>query len=180
MSLLRTGPRTACATRRVFAFVAALALCLGAACTSTASGEDGEWVEADLAIPSERVLRQISVLAMERNGFPPGTPDANEPTTIVSGWKIDLQPFKSRGTREKAYVAYEDLGSGKFHVYVRVAKDTNEELAKPLELEQAQWESAADDQEMASRILRYMQTMLGSEFQLAPPVVAPVEDSRRG
>ncbi len=179
MNLLRTGTHTACVTRAL-AFLAAFALSLCAACSSTGSREDGEWVEADLAIPSERVLRQIVVLAMERNGFPPGTPDGNEASTIVSGWKIDLQPFKSRGTREKAYLEYEEKGAQKFHVYVRVEKDTNEELAKPLELEQAQWESADDDQEMASRILRYMQTMLGKDFQLAPPVVAPVVDPRRG
>lgn len=179
MSLLRTGLCTARATRRVVLFFAAIALSLCAACSTTGS-RDGEWAEADIDIPSERVLRQIAVLAMERNGFPPGTPDGNEAATIVSGWKIDLQPFKGRGMRQKAHLAYEERGAGKFHIFVRVEKDTNEELAKPLDLEQAQWESAPDDQEMASRIVRYMQTMLGNEFQLAPPIEAPVEDLRKG
>lgn len=179
MNSLRNGMRLARTGRSAVLYLAALMLSLCAACSSTGSS-DGEWVEADLDIPSERVLRQISVLAMERNGFPPGTPDGNEPTMIVSGWKIDLQPFKSRGTREKAYLGYEERSAGKFHIFVRVEKDTNEELAKPLDLEQAQWESAADDQEMASRIVRYMETMLGKDFQLAPPVELPIEDSRKG
>lgn len=146
--------------------IACLASVLLAACAS--SGSDGDWIEADLEVPSERVLRQVAVLALEKNGFPPGTEEEGVQNTVSSGWLVSLQPFKSDGTRKKAYVHYDEKGPRSWLVGVRVEKETNEELGKTLELARAKWESAADDQETATRILKYMQTVLGRDFELGP------------
>ncbi len=153
------------------------AVFLVAACASTRS-ED--WVEGDVTIASERVLRQVATLAMEKNGFPPGAEAANAERTVSSSWKVQLQPFKGEGTRSRAHFEYDEKTAGVFHVSVRVEKETNEELAKPLELTHADWTSGPDDEEMASRILRYLQTLIGKEFQLSPEQTPPVPDSRKG
>lgn len=138
-----------------------------AAPDASGSAREGEWVEADIVVPSERILRQIAVQAMSRNGFPPGTEATKAQTMVSSGWKVDLQPFKGDGTRAKAYVEYEEKNEREWHIYVRVEKETNGELAKPLELAKAKWEAGPDDTESASRILRLIQMVL------APPAPDP-------
>lgn len=167
------------AARMLFVLLALGASFAVAGCSSF-GGATEEWVEADIKIASERVLRTVAMQAMKQNGFPPGTEDGNAVATVSSSWKVQLQPFKSQGTREKAHLQYEEKEAGVWHVYVRVEKDTNEELAKPLDLAQAQWESAGDDRESASRVLRTLQTMLGIDFQLAPkgesPITGPLTD----
>jgi len=165
----RLPPRTASA------LLLALPLALCAACTG-AGVREGQWVEADMTIASERVLRQVATLALEKNGFPPGTEARDAQFTVSSGWKVQLQPFKSDGTRAKAHVQYEETGARKWHISVRVEKETNEELAKPLDLASAKWEPAPDDTESASRIVRYMQTVFGREFELGPKNVPSAVD----
>ena len=150
-----------------FAALAACALVVSAACSSTGDRE-GDWAEADFNVASERVLRQVATLALEKNGFPPGTEEVGAKSTVSSGWRVELQPFKGDGTRSKAHVQYEEKGAAQWHVWVRVEKETNEELAKPLELARAKWESAPDDRDAAARIVRYMQTVFGREFQMGP------------
>ncbi|MCY2960745.1 MAG: hypothetical protein NTY35_11315 [Planctomycetota bacterium] len=155
-----------------------LTLVLLVACSSSgASDREGDWVEADMTVASDRILRQIATLALQKNGFPPGTEDQAAQTTVSSSWKVQLQPFKSEGTRAKAHVMYEEKGPRTWHVAVRVEKETNEELAKPLELSRAKWESGPDDKEAASRILRTMQTVFGREFELGPKI-SPTDAER--
>lgn len=146
------------------ALVLALCASLCVACAGTGSSE-ADWVEGEIAIPTERLLRQISALSLKRNGFPPGTEAAGEQTTVSSSWRVQLQPFKGEGTRTKAHVRYGERRPGVWNVSVRVEKETNEELAKPLELARAKWESAPDDRGAANRILRTMQTLLGGEYE---------------
>lgn len=144
--------------------------CLFPACAApdaSGSAREGEWVEADVVVPSERILRQVAVQAMSRNGFPPGTEAHNAQSMVSSGWKIDLQPFKDDGTRRKAFVEYEETSAREWHLYVRVLKETNGELAKPLELAKAKWEAGPDDTESAGRILKLIQMVL------APPAPDP-------
>lgn len=155
-------------------------LCLPAllfgACGGLGAREES-WVDAELAVPSERVLRQVASLALEKNGYPPGTEAKDAATTVSSGWKVQLQPFKGDGTRHKAHVQYEAKDARTWFVSVRVEKETNEELAKPLELARAKWEAAPDDRESASRILRYMQTVLDDrDFELGPKNVPSAVD----
>ena len=147
----------------LFACLASLPL---TGCAST--DDDGSWIESDLEVPSERVLRQIALLALEKNGFPPGTEEEGAQNTVSSGWLVSLQPFKSDGTRKKAHVHYEEQGPRSWLVGVRVENETNEELGKTLELARAKWEAGPDDQETAKRILNYMQVVLGTDFHLGP------------
>ncbi|MBL8861468.1 MAG: hypothetical protein JNK02_05595 [Planctomycetes bacterium] len=145
----------------------ALALALCVACASAAERQ-GNWTQADVVIPSERVLRQALVIAMQKNGFPPGTEEVGAQETVSSGWKVELQPFKGDGRRRRAHAEYEELGPREWRIYVRVENETNEELAKPLELSRAKWERAPDDSEAASRIVRYLLNSLAEGGALAP------------
>jgi hypothetical protein len=176
------GGNGARARGRLARLAAATLLALGAfafaGCSSTQGYErTGEWVEADITIASDRVLRQVASIALERNGFPPGTGEAGDFSVVTSGWKVILQPFKSDGTRAKAHVAYTEKDAQTWTVAVRVEKQTNEELAKPLDLGLAKWEDAPDDNEAATRILEYMRTIVGTEFKLGPKV-APTDAER--
>ncbi len=153
----------------------ALVLAVFAACT-TAGAIEGDWSEADITIASERVLRQAAQIALQKNGFSPGTATDEAHKTVSSGWKVELQPFKGDGMRRKAHVQYEEKAERTWLVSVRVEKETNEELAKPLDLASAKWESADDDTESASRILRYIQTVFGAEITAQKP---PVKDAAK-
>ncbi len=159
-----------------FASLMLATLACAISCRSTTS-EEGEWAEAEVTIASERVLRQVATIALDKNGFPPGTENVGLNSTVSSGWRVELQPFKGDGTRSKAHIQYEEKSARTWHVSVRVEKETNEELAKPLELARAKWESGPDDRDSAARILAYMRTLLGREFELGPKSV-PTEAER--
>jgi hypothetical protein len=150
---------------------------LVAGCASTEEEREGDWVEMEMTVASERVLRQVAALALERNGFPPGTEESGAQQTVSSGWNVVLQPFKGDGSRTKAHIEYEERSPRKWLVGVRVQRESNEELAKPLELARAQWETQPDDRATAARILGYMQTVFGREFELGPKG-APTEAER--
>jgi hypothetical protein len=170
--------RVSLAVRRVNARCLGLVLAVGASLSISACSVLGanpeSWIEGDVNIASERLLRQIATIAMEKNGLPPGTEEGNLQSTVSSGWKVQLQPFKGDGTRAKAHMQYEEKSTSVWHVYIRVQKDTNEELARPLDLTQAQWASGPDDDAWATRILKTMQAMLGTEFHLSPEMAPPV------
>ena len=155
---------------RVARFVAlAVVLALSPACASGPDVREGDWEEAEFTIASERVLRQAAQIALQKNGFAPGTATVEAHKTVSSGWKVELQPFKGDGMRRKAHVQYEEKGERTWLVSVRVEKESNEEIAKPLDLASAKWVSADDDTETAGRILRYIKTVFGPE----PGTVAP-------
>ncbi len=154
----------------------ALVLALSFACASSSEVE-GDWSEADITIASERVLRQAAQIALQKNGFSPGTATDEAHKTVSSGWKVELQPFKGDGMRRRAHVQYEEKAARTFLVSVRVEKETNEALGKPLDLASAEWESADDDTAAASRILRYMQTVFGAETSLRGPPVKDAQES---
>jgi hypothetical protein len=154
------------AWRALRTVVPALSLFL-AACLS--GGRAGQWAEGEVVIASERVLRQAAALALEKNDFPPGSQVDDANRTLASSWKVDLQPFKGDGTRRRAFVEYDEAGPGRWLVAVRVERETNEELARPLELAHAQWEEAPDDLDAAQRILRYLLVAFAGDGSRALP-----------
>ncbi len=155
------------------ACAALLALC-AAGCSSTKP----KWVEADVEAASERVLWQVAMLAMEKNDFPPSAEQDRAGGVAVSGWRISLQPFKGKGYRDQCEVNFSSLGERKWHVKVRVRRETNEELARPLELPRAKWEPAADSEDSARLVLRYIRTLLGGDFRVGPKATGPGPEAR--
>jgi hypothetical protein len=151
--------------------VLALAACLTGCKTS---GSEGQWVSAKVSAGHERLLLEVTELALRKSGFPVGAGLDPAHLMATSGWKNSLAPFKGKGYREQATVKFEREQDRKYRVDVRVKRETNEDIARPMDLSYAQWESAADNAELARIVLRFIQGLLSTgEEVLAKPGQAP-------
>jgi hypothetical protein len=113
-------------------------------------------------------LWEIARLALEKNGFPVVQQGFNPvDNSVVSGWDKDLHPFKGNGYRERAHIRFKrSENAGKLIVGVRVEQEINENLAKPLDAEYAEWVEAPDNPARAKVVLQYVQSMLGQGLDL--------------
>lgn len=146
---------------------AALFAFLGA-CKSTPEEPDPEWVTLEIQAGSEKVLWEYTVASIQKLGFPVGTAMDEREQHALSGWKEALMPFKGMGHRERAEVRFEALGGGRFKVDVRVKKQTNENLAKPLDPTYAEWEWAEDDRDQAKILLQHIRSYFPAEIDVHP------------
>jgi hypothetical protein len=53
-------------------------------------------------------------------------------------------------------------------VEVRVRREKNDDLARPLDISYAQWKPEPDNQERAQVVLQYIRSMLDTGFQVGP------------
>jgi hypothetical protein len=150
-------------TRRLLrlALVALLASC-------GALGPSPEWTPYEVPMVSSMRLWEVTRLAMEKNGFPVIHQGFDPKTrTAESGWDLQLHPFKGRGYRERLHVRYETADSaGKLLLSVRVEREVNQALAKPLDPSYAEWERSPDNTGRARVVLQYVQGLLGPEFEV--------------
>jgi hypothetical protein len=118
-------------------------------------------------------------MAMEREGFPVMRQGFDPRSGLaLSGWRRDLHPFKGHGYRERVEVSYKGGEQpGRMVLMVRVAQEINDNVAKPLDLEYAEWVPGPDNQERARVMLQYMRSMLGVQFEVGRKVKqgAPAE-----
>lgn len=142
-----------------------LSLCLLPSCAST---HDEAWVEGDVEAATDRILWQVTVIAYERNGFPIGSGMNPAEMKAVSGWRVSLAPFKGDGFREQAHVHWtrDAKDARRWHAKVRVARQRNENLSKPLDISYAEWEDDPDDADRARLLLNTIKALLGGEFKL--------------
>lgn len=157
----------------VLRLVAIPFLCLAlAGCQSLTepSEPDGQWATAEVQAGSERILLEVAVLSLERQSFPIGAGVDPEGLSITTGWKNHLAPFRGDGYRIQALIQSEPLGSGRFRVSVRVKKQINQSIAKPLDLSYAEWEWVEDDTDMARILLQHVRSYFAPE--LKPPAPA--------
>jgi len=115
---------------------------------------------------SQRVLWQVTAVAIEKERFPIGT--GLDPSTQIatSGWRLDLDPFKSKGFREQAQVRTERLETGRFKLHVRVVRETNEELTAPMDPSRAKWKKAPNDPTRAQILIQRIKSLLGTELEV--------------
>jgi hypothetical protein len=144
-----------------------LSIALAPGCASTA---DEGWHEGSVTAPTERVLWQVTVLALERNDFPVGS--GVNPATLkaVSGWRVSLAPFKGDGYREQAHIEWtrDESQPGRWNGRVRVQRQRNENLSKPLDISYAEWEDDPDDVDRARLLFNTVKALLGGEFKVEP------------
>ena len=146
-------------TKRCAALAGALLLSLSA-CSST---PDPIWEESAAPTVSRRVLWEVTRIAFEREGFPqiaPGFDPVNN--TVTSGWRTELAPFSGQGFRERAWVKYSTTDTGKLSIEVRVQREVNKNLARPLDPQYADWEEARDSRERARFLLQVIKGSLVS------------------
>lgn len=145
-------------------WIACVVLVVGLFCAGCASGKKpAQWVDATLEAPSDRILWDVTVVSLQKTGFPIGTGLEPGKLIAVSGWHNSLAPFKGDGFRERVHVVYTPQGERKYAVKVRVERETNEDITHPLDLSYAEWESAPDNVTRAQIVLGYVKALL------APP-----------
>jgi len=128
------------------------------ACSST---PEPSWVESEAPTVSRRILWEVTRIAFEREGFPqvaPGFDPVNG--TVTSGWRIELAPFSGQGFRERARVKYSTTDDGNLSLQVRVQREVNKNLARPLDPQYADWEMAQDSKERARFLLQVIKGSL--------------------
>lgn len=155
---------------------AAVLLVALAACNTTPREPDGSWVTAEVEAPSDRVVREIIVSALERERYPLGSGLDPVERVAVSGWYSTLSPFKGRGYRLQAEVRYGLPEEGVYPIEVRVKKQLNQELARPLEPASADWEWTDDDLLRAQVLLYHIQAAFEPEIGIPDPDADPIEE----
>ena len=145
-------------TRLPHSLLLALGLLL-ASCSSNPfePGEpDGAWVESEVQAPSERTVREVlsSVLSDQFDHIGQGYDPVER--RMETGWRTSLSPFKSRGYRVQGVAEWERVEAGRYLVRLRVKRQTNENLAKPLDPAQAEWRWSADDELLAREALHHV------------------------
>ena len=131
------------------------------------------WLKDSVEAASERVLWDVTRLALEKTGFPLGVGLDPSKLTATSGWHTSLAPFRRKGFREQCEVHYTPAGGRKYTIEVRVKREINDDIVKPLDLTYAAWEPDPDNAERAHVVLQYIKAMLGTDFKVGEPRKAP-------
>lgn len=162
-----------------------LALCvlgsfLVTGCTSVARQEEIDkkeqrWKSAEVESPSDRMLWQLTLLAVQGQGYPLAAGSDLGSRKLESGWKIDMQPFRGDGSRRRAIVQLTPLEPGRWKLETRVKVELNQNLVAPLDPVRAEWEVAADDEAAAQVLLQHIRARLSPELKVEPPGPARAE-----
>jgi len=121
-----------------------------------------------ISAETEFELWQALRIAVDMSDYPVGGGADPGEREIISGWKLDLAPYKGKGFRTRVLASYEpstDAASSDplvaFDVTIRVEKDTNESY-RSLDPSYADWKAAPDDLAAAKTIMQRVQSLLGS------------------
>jgi hypothetical protein len=139
------------------------------------SEPEPRWRGVEVSAPSDRVLWKVTLLSMEKMGFPLAAGLDPGAMVATSGWRTTLAPFRGQGYRTQAEVRMEPVAPGRWHVDARVKRQTNESLAKPLDPRQAEWEWASDDELAATILLQHVRSFLETEIPLTERPADPIE-----
>ncbi|HKX46697.1 MAG TPA: hypothetical protein VJP77_08330 [Planctomycetota bacterium] len=151
--------------------LAGLAACMQSGRNLGKVEPEPSWQVVEVAAPSERILWEMTRLALIKLGYPVGT--GFDPTAIVasSGWHNELSPFSGEGYRIQAQLRAEPSAAGRWRLEARVRKQVNTSLVKPTDLSYADWSWVPDDDDRARLILQQVRASLGTELD--------VQDARR-
>ncbi len=142
-----------------------LTLCSATACLGAPKPKP-EWVEAGVDAPTEQVLWNAALQALSKQDYPLGAVLDRSGGQLVSGWKTSLAAFRSHGWRTKAWIQFKRVEKGQYAVQVRVQKETNEDIIRPLDPTYAEWEPAPDDTRAARILMQTIRSYLGPEFEI--------------
>jgi hypothetical protein len=81
---------------------------------------------------------------------------------------MDLAPFRGDGWRERSIVQFTPVRPGRYSVQIRVQREVNMDIVRPLDANYAEWEPAPDNEARAQRVLQYLMTMLDEGFEPDP------------
>ena len=152
--------------------LALVALALGLAfafssCASLGSKVDpGTSFEIDA--PSENVLWAVAGQELQRLDFPVGSDADPAKRVMLTGWRTSLAPFRGKGHRERAELRFESLGSTRFRVKVRIERENNMNITRPIDPSFAEWEAAGLDEATANVLIQRIKGRLGEQLEIGP------------
>lgn len=148
--------------------ISALALLLVPQLTACLSVNQEIPAERRIEARTEFELWQALRIAVDMSDYPVGGGADPAKREIVSGWKLDLAPYKGKGFRTRVLANYVPSASAEpatplaaFDVTIRVEKDINESY-RSLDPAYAEWEAAPDDLAAAKTIMQRIQSLLGT------------------
>ena len=130
-----------------------------------ATTEQVNWLDDKVHAGSDRVLWEVTRMALDKNGFPIGAGLDEAHLVATSGWHISLAPFRGKGFREQCEIKYTRSAPGEYAVKLRVKREKNDDLVHPLDLTYAEWVAEPDNQERAQIVLQYIKSLLGGEYR---------------
>lgn len=145
------------------AVLAAVLVCV-ASCKNPYSVPEEPWPNRELAAPSENIAWTVCGMALTKSGFPLGTGADPSKLTMVSGWKTQLAPFRGDGFRERAHLKLAPTTAGRWRVEVRVERENNMDIKRPMDPSYAQWKPAPDNVDAAELVLERVRAFLSSEM----------------
>jgi len=130
-----------------------------------------QWIPGDttplvIEAQDDRLLMDVTALALQKSGFPIGTGVDPGHLHVTSGWHNSLQPFRGKGYREQCEVVYERQVPRKYKVQVRVKREKNDDILRPLDLSYAKWIPDADDTDRARIVLQHIRSLLDTEIEV--------------
>jgi hypothetical protein len=134
-----------------------------ASCAST--NGPAKWVEATVDSPNQTVLMQVTAYSLQKVGFPISSGFEQGKLTAVTGWDIELAPFKGEGFRERCHIEFKPLTGKKYALRVRVEREINDDIAHPLDISYAEWKPDPDNDARARLVVGQIKGRLGPEFK---------------
>jgi len=142
-------------------------------CSSTPKEPEARWRTIEVEAPSDRMVWQLSLLALQNTGYPLASGTDSGARQVESGWKTDMQPFRGDGVRRRATIRLSPLEPGRWKLEARVKSEHNDNLVSPLDPTRAEWKPAPDDEQAAQILLMHVRARLKPAFELAPPPAPP-------
>ncbi len=133
------------------------------------SKPEPQWVEHTVMAGTEGILWNAIEDAFDKVDLDLGTGIDLQACTARSGWRLSLSPFKGKGYREKASLEFSSAASdteGAYDVRVRVERESNEDIVRPVDPSFAVWEPAPDGVGLARRIMQFIRSALPAEFEM--------------
>lgn len=147
-----------------------LCLPLALACSSMKDKEpEADWQSAVIHSPSDRVLWKLVLQSLQRMDYPLGAGLDPGGMKVETGWRLDLHPFSRKGQRTMAVLRMKPEERGSWKVEARVKKQTNKELARPLDPRYADWEWEPDDVDEARILLQHVRSALDDGSSVTAP-----------
>ena len=143
-----------------------LALVLGAAPGCKSSEPEPRWIKNQVEAETDRLLLDVTAIALQKSSFPVGSGIDPGNLTIVSGWRTSLAPFRGEGYREQCEVHYERKAPRKYEVAIRVRHEKNDDLVRPLDITYAQWVQMPDDVDRARTVMQHIRSLLETDIQV--------------
>ncbi len=130
------------------------------ACKGPGKPPPASWQSSQVEASSENVLWLMTRNAFDRLGYPVGGGLDPVALTAVSGWRVSLAPFRGQGQRHRAEIRYVPTEPGRWDVEVRVQRQVNMDIVRPLDAGYAEWEWRPDDDTEARILLQHLRSAL--------------------